>query len=157
MIHPLADCQSKLIGDGTTIWQFCVILNGAVIGSNCNLCAHVFVENDVIIGNNVTVKSGVQLWDGLRVKDNVFIGANVSFINDLIPRSKVYPSEFLMTTLEEHCSIGANSTIMGGLIIGEYALEIWFGNPACNKGYITKDGIALDLNMCDKNGVKHKI
>lgn len=98
MIHPLADCQSKLIGDGTTIWQFCVILNGAVIGSNCNLCAHVFVENDVIIGNNVTVKSGVQLWDGLRVKDNVFIGANVSFINDLIPRSKVYPSEFLMTT-----------------------------------------------------------
>ena len=73
MIHPLADCQSKLIGDGTTIWQFCVILNGAVIGSNCNLCAHVFVENDVIIGNNVTVKSGVQLWDGLRVKDNVFI------------------------------------------------------------------------------------
>ena len=83
---------------------------------------HVFVENDVIIGNNVTVKSGVQLWDGLRVKDNVFIGANVSFINDLIPRSKVYPSEFLMTTLEEHCSIGANSTIMGGLIIGEYAL-----------------------------------
>lgn len=81
-----------------------------------------FVENDVIIGNNVTVKSGVQLWDGLRVKDNVFIGANVSFINDLIPRSKVYPSEFLMTTLEEHCSIGANSTIMGGLIIGEYAL-----------------------------------
>ena len=171
MIHPLADCQSKLIGDGTTIWQFCVILNGAVIGSNCNLCAHVFVENDVIIGNNVTVKSGVQLWDGLRVKDNVFIGANVSFINDLIPRSKVYPSEFLMTTLEEHCSIGANSTIMGGLIIGEYALvgagsvvtknvpahEIWFGNPASKKGYITKDGIALDLNMCDKNGVKHKI
>lgn len=76
-----------------------------------------------------------------------------------------------MTTLEEHCSIGANSTIMGGLIIGEYALvgagsvvtknvpahEIWFGNPACKKGYITKDGIALDLNMCDKNGVKHKI
>ena len=89
MIHPLADCQSKLIGDGTTIWQFCVILNGAVIGSNCNLCAHVFVENDVIIGNNVTVKSGVQLWDGLRVKDNVFIGANVSFNNQLITRSKL--------------------------------------------------------------------
>ena len=58
MIHPLADCQSKLIGDGTTIWQFCVILNGAVIGSNCNLCAHVFVENDVIIGNKVTT----NLW-----------------------------------------------------------------------------------------------
>ena len=100
MIHPLADCQSKLIGDGTTIWQFCVILNGAVIGSNCNLCAHVFVENDVIIGNNVTVKSGVQLWDGLRVKDNVFIGANVSFINDLIPRSKVYPRS--TTTQNNH-------------------------------------------------------
>ena len=70
MIHPLADCQSKLIGDGTTIWQFCVILNGAVIGSNCNLCAHVFVENDVIIGINVTVKSGVQLFDRSQFYNN---------------------------------------------------------------------------------------
>lgn len=171
MIHLLADCQSKSIGNSTTIWQFCVVLKGAVIGENCNLCAHVFVENNVVIGNNVTVKSGVQLWDGLNVKDNVFIGANVSFINDLIPRSKVYPSDFLTTTLEEYSSIGANSTIMGGITIGKYALvgagsvvtkdipahEIWFGNPATKRGYITKDGVALNLEMCDKSGVKYII
>lgn len=171
MIHSLADCQSKSIGENTTVWQFCVILKGAIIGSNCNICAHVFIENDVILGDNVTVKSGVQLWDGLRINDFVFIGANVSFINDLVPRSKVYPGEFLITTLQDHCSIGANSTIMGGITIGKYALvgagsvvtkdipahEIWFGNPAIKRGYITEEGITLNLDMCDKNGVKHII
>lgn len=73
-IHPLADVQSKDIGTGTRIWQFCVIFAKAKIGTDCNICANVLIENDVIIGNNVTVKSGVQLWDGLRIEDNVFIG-----------------------------------------------------------------------------------
>ncbi|MCC8142832.1 MAG: hypothetical protein LUD02_02365 [Tannerellaceae bacterium] len=94
MIHNLADVKSKNIGEGTTIWQFCVILPQAIIGKNCNICAGVFIENDVELGNNVTVKSGVQIWDGVRVKDDVFIGPNVTFTNDLIPRSKVYPKNF---------------------------------------------------------------
>ena len=72
-IHVLADVQTTDIGEGTRIWQFCVVFAKAKIGANCNICSHVLIESDVIIGDNATVKSGVQLWDGLRVENNVFI------------------------------------------------------------------------------------
>lgn len=121
-IHKLADVQSKNIGQDTKIWQFCVVLENAVIGKNCNICAHVLIENDVIVGNNVTVKSGVQLWDGIRIEDNVFIGPNVTFTNDLYPRSKKYPEKFLQTIVKKGASIGANSTILPGITIGENAM-----------------------------------
>jgi UDP-2-acetamido-3-amino-2,3-dideoxy-glucuronate N-acetyltransferase len=121
-IHKLADCQSKSLGNGTRVWQFCVIFPNAKIGENCNICAHVLIENDVIIGNNVTIKSGVQLWDGLVVEDNVFIGPNATFTNDRFPRSKVYPEEFPKTVLRKGCSIGANATILPGISIGEDAM-----------------------------------
>jgi acetyltransferase-like isoleucine patch superfamily enzyme len=171
MIHPLADVKAKIIGDDTRIWQYCVVFQNAKIGNNCNICAFVLVENDVEIGNNVTVKSGVQLWDGIKVEDNVFIGPNVTFTNDLIPRSKQYPKEFWKTVLKEGCSIGANSVIVAGHTIGEYAFigagsvitknvpahTIWYGNPATEKGYITKSGIMLDKSYLDKNGIKHEL
>lgn len=121
-IHKLADVQSKNIGQDTKIWQFCVVLEKAVIGKNCNICAHVLIENDVIVGNNVTVKSGVQLWDGIRIEDNVFIGPNVTFTNDLYPRSKKYPEKFLQTVVKKGASIGANATIIPGVTIGENAM-----------------------------------
>jgi UDP-2-acetamido-3-amino-2,3-dideoxy-glucuronate N-acetyltransferase len=121
-IHPLSDVQSKAIGEGTRIWQFSVVLAGARIGANCNICAQVFIENDVVIGDNVTIKNGVQLWDGLRVGNNVFIGPNVTFTNDLFPRSKVYPAEFLRTVVKSGASIGANATILPGVTIGENAM-----------------------------------
>ena len=121
-IHNLADVQSDKIGAGTRIWQFCVVLPGAEIGENCNICAHVLVENDVRLGNNVTVKSGVQLWDGISVEDGVFIGPNATFTNDLFPRSKAYPEKFSRTTLKHGCSIGANATILAGTTIGENAM-----------------------------------
>ncbi|MBO4439330.1 MAG: hypothetical protein J5798_08270 [Spirochaetaceae bacterium] len=70
MIHKLADVQSKNIGKDTNIWQFCVVLPQAKIGENCNICANVFIENDVIVGNNVTIKCGVQLWNGVTLEDN---------------------------------------------------------------------------------------
>ena len=121
-IHPLADVQSKNIGIGTRIWQFCVVFSHAKIGANCNICAQVLIENDVVIGDNVTIKSGVQLWDGVRIEDNVFIGPNVTFTNDLYPRSKVYPEKFLQTIVKSGASIGANATILAGLTIGESAM-----------------------------------
>ena len=121
-IHNLSDVQSSAIGKGTKIWQFCVVLPYAKIGENCNICAHVLIENDVLIGNSVTVKSGVQLWDGVTVEDNVFIGPNVTFTNDLFPRSKVYPKKFERTILKKGCSIGANATILAGVTIGENAM-----------------------------------
>jgi len=171
MIHQLADVQSSKIGKDTKIWQFCVVLEKARIGENCNICMNVFIENDVVIGDNVTVKCGVQLWDGLRVEDDVFIGPNVTFTNDLMPRSRQRPVSFLETVLKRGTSIGANSVIIAGHTIGEYALigagsvvtkdipphTVWYGNPAKQKGYITKSGILLDNQLCDKAGKKHSL
>lgn len=122
LIHPLADIQSFHIGPTTRIWQFVVILPNARIGSDCNICSHVLIENDVIIGDRVTVKCGVQLWDGLRIEDDVFIGPNVTFTNDPFPRSKRYPSKFPVTTVKAGASIGGGATILPGVTIGRNAM-----------------------------------
>lgn len=121
-IHHLADVKSTLIGKDSRIWQFCVVLHGARIGENCNLCAHTLVEGDVVIGNNVTLKSGVFLWDGTRIEDDVFIGPNATFTNDPMPRSKVYPDSFKGITVKQGASIGANATLLPGITIGRYAM-----------------------------------
>jgi len=148
MIHPLANVQTKQIGDKTSVWQFAVILKNAIIGSHCNINCHTFIENDVVIGDNVTIKSGVYLWDGIRVEEFVFIGPNATFVNDLYPKSKQYPTEFQQTYLRKGCSIGANAIILGGVEIGEHALiaagsvitknvvpnSLMVGNPARQKG-----------------------
>jgi len=171
MIHPLADVKTSRIGNNTKIWQFCVVLENAKIGDNCNICMNVLIENDVQIGNNVTIKSGVQLWDGLRIEDDVFIGPNVTFTNDKYPRSKQYPESFLKTVIKYGASLGANSVIIAGYTIGEYALigagsvvtkdippyTVWYGNPAKQKGYITKSGILLDNTYRDNTGKKHSL
>ncbi|WP_198334972.1 acyltransferase [Psychrobacter namhaensis] len=121
-IHSLADVQSQNIGEDTKIWQFCVVLEHAVIGNNCNINAQVLIENDVIIGDNVTVKPGVQIWDGTKIENNVFIGPNATFTNDLLPRSKEYPEAFSGITLKQGSSIGANATILPGITVGERAM-----------------------------------
>ena len=122
MIHSLSDVQSISIGEGTNVWQFCVVLPNAIIGNNCNICSHCFIENDVFIGNDVTIKSGVQIWDGITIEDNVFIGPNVTFTNDKVPRSKQYPDEFPKTIIKNNASIGGNATILPGITIGEFAM-----------------------------------
>jgi UDP-2-acetamido-3-amino-2,3-dideoxy-glucuronate N-acetyltransferase len=154
VIHPSSDVQSKHIGLGTKIWQFCVVLPNAIIGVDCNINAHVLIENDVIIGDRVTIKSGVQIWDGLRIEDDVFIGPNATFTNDVRPRSKQYLPSFPQTTLRTFCSIGANATILPGLEIGSYAMvgagsvvtrsvpdrALVMGNPARVTGWLNTDG-----------------
>lgn len=121
-IHPLADVRSTKIGSNTRIWQYSIVLPGAMIGANCNICAHTLIEGDVIIGDNVTVKSGVFLWDGTRIEDDVFIGPNATFTNDLFPRSKVYPEAFNGITIRRGASIGANATLLPGITIGAKAI-----------------------------------
>lgn len=121
-IHPLSDVAECNIGEGTRIWQYCVVLKGANIGSDCNICAHTLIEGDVIIGNRVTVKSGVYLWDGTRIDDDVFIGPNATFTNDVFPRSKDYPEKFSGVIVKRGASIGANATLLPGVTVGERAM-----------------------------------
>lgn len=151
--HPLSDVQSQQIGADTRIWQFCVVFAGAKLGEDCNICAHVLIENDVIIGDRVTIKSGVHLWDGLRLGDDVFIGPNASFANDRFPRSKKTPERFLQTVVEQGASVGAGATVLPGLTIGHNAMvaagavvtrsvppnAIVVGNPAKIVGYVDAD------------------
>jgi UDP-2-acetamido-3-amino-2,3-dideoxy-glucuronate N-acetyltransferase len=165
-IHHTAQVQTKNIGKNTEIWQFVIILKNATIGKDCNINSHVFIENDVEIGNNVTIKPGVQLWDGLRVRNNVFIGPNVTFTNDIIPRSKNHLKPVIKTIINEGVSIGANSTIIAGNTLRKYSFigagsvvtkntapfSVWYGNPAKHKGYITKNGIILNIDLLDKSG-----
>lgn len=117
-IHQLADVQSSNIGDGTRIWQFVVVLAGAKIGQDSNICSHCLIENDVVIGDRVTVKSGVQLWDGLRVGDDVFIGPNVTFTNDKYPKSRNQSFQVLCTRIEAGACIGGGATVLPGILIG---------------------------------------
>jgi acetyltransferase-like isoleucine patch superfamily enzyme len=120
--HRLSDVKTSKIGSGTQIWQYSVVLEGAEIGENCNLNCHTFIENDVKIGNYVTLKCGVFLWNGTIIEDNVFIGPNVTFTNDKYPRSKKYLEKPQKIVIRNNASIGANSTILGGVEIGAYAL-----------------------------------
>lgn len=169
-IHPLSEVQTTHIGENTDIWQFVIVLKNALIGKNCNINCHCFIENEVTIGDNVTIKCGVYLWDGITIEDNVQIGPNVSFVNDKYPRAK---KDFVLqrTIIKKNVSIGAAAVILGGLTIGENAMigagsvvtknipanTLWYGNPAKQMGYITEDGVVLDKNKKDKNGVYHKI
>jgi len=176
-IHPTSDVQSSKIGDGTTIWQFTVILPGAMIGKECNINSHCFIENEVCIGNEVTIKCGVYIWDGITIEDYAFIGPNVTFINDRFPRSKMR-FNLLRTLIKRGASIGANATILPGITVGAYSLvgagsvvtrdipdnTMWIGNPARQSAYVCNCGQKLDTtlhcNLCksdyllEKGGLK---
>lgn len=147
--HPQALCESLSVGARTRIWAFAHILPEARIGADCNICDHVFVENQVTVGDRVTIKCGVQLWDGISVEDDVFIGPNATFANDNFPRSRQRPDQYARTVIQKGASIGANATILPGIIVGPKAMvgagavvvrdvparAIVVGNPARIVGY----------------------
>jgi UDP-2-acetamido-3-amino-2,3-dideoxy-glucuronate N-acetyltransferase len=149
-IHPQAICETQNVGDNTRVWAFAHLLPGARIGADCNICDHVFIENDVVVGSRVTIKCGVQLWDGIALEDDVFVGPNATFTNDPFPRSKRHLETFPRTLVQRGASIGANATILPGLTIGSHAMvgagavvirsvppnAIVVGNPARIVGYV---------------------
>lgn len=152
IVHPNAIVEAGAqIGEGTRVWAFAHVLGRARLGSDCNICDHVFIENDVVIGDRVTVKSGVQLWDGVRLEDDVFVGPNATFVNDRFPRSKDYQRQIPRTLVQRGASIGANATLLAGVTVGPSALvgagavvthdvpanAIVTGNPARIAGYVS--------------------
>jgi acetyltransferase-like isoleucine patch superfamily enzyme len=168
-IHPSSDVQTKSVGSASRIWQFVVVLPNAKIGSECNICSHCLIENDVVVGDRSTIKSGVQLWDGIRIGNDVFIGPNATFANDRFPRSRQIPEKFLVTTIEDGASIGAGAVILPGLTIGRNAMvgagavvtrsvppnAIVAGNPARILGYAdtaNSKGLAKTTSCARKPG-----
>lgn len=142
--------EGATIGANTRVWAFAHVLPGARIGADCNICDGVFIENDVVIGDRVTIKCGVQLWDGIEIEDDVFIGPNATFTNDPVPRSKHYLARYPRTRVRRFASIGANATILPGLMIGLGAIvgagatvthdvppnAVVVGNPARIHSYV---------------------
>ncbi len=137
------------IGPRTRVWAFAHILRDAVIGEDCNICDGVYIEAGARIGDRVTIKSGVQIWQGVTLEDDVFVGPNATFTNDDFPRSKQH-FELSQTLVRQGASIGANATLLSGIVVGKSAMvgagavvtsdvppnAIVVGNPARIKGYI---------------------
>ena len=156
--------EGAKIGERTRVWAFSHILSGAVIGEDCNICDHTFIEGKVVLGNRVTVKCGVYLWDGVTAEDDVFIGPAAVFTNDLKPRSRQIPAVYAQTLLKHGCSIGANSTIVAGTIIGAWSLigagsvvtknvpdygVVW-GNPARFRYWICRCGERMNFEVSEE-------
>ena len=179
-IHPSALVESDLVGEGTRVWAFAHILPGARIGDNCNIGDYVFIETGVVVGNNVTLKNNVCVWEGITIEDDVFVGPNVSFTNDLFPRSprmaEVHAryaqkdNWLVKTVIQKGSSIGANATIIGGIKIGRYSFiaagatvtkdvepfALMVGSPAKKTGYVCvcgkKRGTSFPSSTCPACG-----
>jgi UDP-2-acetamido-3-amino-2,3-dideoxy-glucuronate N-acetyltransferase len=157
-VHEYGLCESDDVGAGTRIWAFAHVLQGAKVGSDCNICDGVFIEDGVVVGNRVTVKCGVQLWDGVELEDDVFVGPNATFTNDPFPRSRQRLDQYPRTVVHAGASIGANATVLPGLEIGQGAMvgagavvtrnvpphAIVAGNPARIRGYGQTSGSEIE-------------
>jgi UDP-2-acetamido-3-amino-2,3-dideoxy-glucuronate N-acetyltransferase len=120
-IHSHALVETDQIGPGTRIWAFAHVLPGAVIGADCNICDHSYIDEDVVIGDRVTIKGQVAVIDGMRIEDDVFIGPNATFTNDHFPRSRqAWKCETMV--IGRGASIGAGACLLPGVSVGEGAM-----------------------------------
>jgi acetyltransferase-like isoleucine patch superfamily enzyme len=167
-LHPTALVESDDIGAGTRIWAFSHVLQGAVIGSHCNIGDHCFVEGGARIGNAVTIKNSNELWQGVTLEDGVFIGPKVVFTNDRYPRSprlsyvaeRYVSNDWLVpTVVEQGASLGAGAVIIAGVRIGAFATvaagsvvthdvaphSLAYGVPARHRGWVCRCGMPLPM------------
>jgi UDP-2-acetamido-3-amino-2,3-dideoxy-glucuronate N-acetyltransferase len=173
-IHPAALCESTTVGAGTRIWAFAHLLPGAVIGRDCNVCDHVFVEGGVKIGDRVTVKNGVLLFTGVRVEDDAFLGPGVVFTNDRVPRREHprRPEELLPTVVRRGATLGAGVVVVCGTDIGRYAVvgagavvardvpdhALMVGNPGRRIGWVCRCTERLPADLaCRGCGARYRL
>lgn len=162
-VHPQALVESDKVGSGTRVWAFAHVCAGAVVGSDCNLCDHTYIESGGVLGDRVTLKNQVAVWDGVHIGDDVFIGPNVTFTNVKRPRIgfKKDSTEFLPTEIGKGATLGAGATILCGLAIGRYAFiaagsvvtrdvddfQLVMGNPARFYAWVCECGQSLPFNL----------
>lgn len=150
--------EGAIIGNGTSIWHFSHVMKGCTIGDNCNIGQNVFIADDVVLGNNVKVQNNVSLYSGVICEDDVFLGPSCVFTNVINPRSAVSKKqEFKKTIIKKGTTIGANATIICGIIINEFAFvgagavvtknvsayALVAGNPAKQIGWMSEHGNKL--------------
>jgi acetyltransferase-like isoleucine patch superfamily enzyme len=174
-IHPTADVSDKaVIGDGTQIWNYCQVREGATIGKQCILGKGVYVEGSVVLGDRVKVQNNVSIYTGVTVDDGVFLGPHVCFTNDKIPRA-VNPDMSLKglsdwkitkTHVKAGAALGANSTIVCGITVGKWALvgsgsvvakdvpdhALVVGNPARFVAWVCSCGERVKIDEASKKG-----
>lgn len=171
-VHERALCESDQIGAGTRVWAFAHVMQGAVLGTACNVGDHAFIESGARLGNKVTVKNGVQVWDKVTVEDEVFLGPNMTFTNDPNPRAafKKAPDSLTPTLVRRGASIGANATIICGVTIGEQAFvgagavvvrdvpahALMVGNPAHRIGWMCTCGEKLGRGLTCACGRRYR-
>jgi acetyltransferase-like isoleucine patch superfamily enzyme len=162
-VHPNALCESDAIGPRTRIWAFAHVMPGAVVGADCNVGDHAFIETGARVGDRVIVKNHVLLWDKVTVEEDVFLGPNAVFTNDMNPRVafKNPPERFLPTLVRRGASVGANATIVCGVTIGTQAFvgagavvvedvpahALVVGNPARRIGWVCECSLRLARSL----------
>lgn len=159
--------ENVQLGENTKIWHWTHISKGVTIGINCVIGQNVFIGENVKIGNGVKIQNNVSIFEGVEIYDDVFCGPSVVFTNVINPRAFIEKkNEFKKTIVFKGVSIGANSTIVCGIKIKDYAFigagslvakdvkkfEKIYGNPATHKGWMTKEGNNInDLSL--KNNI----
>ena len=178
-IHPSSYVdQPSTIGQGTKIWHFCHIMTGAKIGNDCVLGQNVMVGTDVIIGNNVKIQNNVSIYAGVELEDDVFCGPSCVFTNVINPRSQIIrKNEYKRTLVQRGATLGANATIICGIIIGRYAFigagsvvrhdvpdyALILGVPGVQKGWMSLHGYRLqstneeNILVCPGSGWRYKV
>lgn len=160
-IHPTATVEKPCeIGKGTKIWHYAHIMKGAKIGENCQLGQNVFIDSMAEIGNRVKIQNNVSVYNCVKLEDDVFCGPSMVFTNVINPRSHIpRKHEFKDTLVKKGATLGANSTILCGITIGEYAFigagavvtkdvppyALVYGNPASLKGWMCECGVKLQI------------